>query len=507
MNGSQMLQFLENSSNNGFGFMVVVVLFYLFIFFLAQYFQHRKLFFLLYSAYTFVTGFGLLRYIDGVFFSDYFHSVEGKMFIGITHYPSQMLGTLLFMYFIITIMRLKERFPKSIQIINYCFGITSLIYLVLWGVHVVFPKSPLIDYLHAFVYIPTGYFIFFWILHMVFQQKSILRKYIFSGMLVLGTTYLLLFLISAKNSDINNYLYIFYIGVLIESLLFALAVGMEQKLVYVENMEVHKKYIAQLEENQVIKDSMNRALSTELAQTKSSILELTEEAQRERTEKLTFAFESKFSQLRLEALRSQMSPHFIFNAMNSIKSYFIDNERDKALYFLSKFSKLIRKILESSRKEQISLTEELKMISLYIEIEKNRFKNDITFTTTTEAGIDTEKLMVPPLVLQPFVENAIWHGLLTKEGEKLLFIKIAKSVRPKTIEIRIEDNGIGRQEAQQKNAMSVFKKESLGLVLLKDTLKLFSKKMGRTYSFHIEDLYNQKGDRSRGTSVTIYIPF
>ncbi|MDC6366408.1 MULTISPECIES: sensor histidine kinase [Flavobacteriaceae] len=501
------LQFLENSSENGLGFLVVVVVFYLFAFFLIQYFQHKKLFFLLYSAYTFVVGIGLLRYIKGVFFSDFFASSSGRAFIRFVHYPCQLLGTLLFTYFIINIMRLRKPYPKAIRIINYYYAITSVIYLILWAIQMTSPRSYLIDYFHGFVYIPTGYIVFFWVFYMVYTQKMIIKKYIFSGMFVLSVTYLLLFISTIKNVRVNDdYLYILYIGILIESLLFALAIGLEQKLVYDENTQIQKKYISQLEENQIIKDSINRTLSEELEQTRTNVQELTEEANRERTEKLTMAFENKFSQLRLDALRSQMSPHFIFNAMNSIKSYFIENDRERAIYFLTKFSKLIRNILESSRKEQISLAEELKILEVYVEIESNRFKNNIEFSIAINADINIEKIMVPPLFLQPFVENAIWHGLLAKEGEKHLAIRVGKAKKPKSIEIQIEDNGIGRKAAKLKNTNNVFKKKSLGLLLTKDRLDLFTKKLGHPHTYIIQDLSDSTDKNPAGTLVIVNVP-
>ena len=508
MEGSgTILRFLENSSENGLGFLVVVVVFYLFLFFLIQYFQHRKLFFLLYSGYAFVVGMGLLRHIKGVFFSDFFVSQHGKSLVRLTHYPSQLLGTLLFIYFIINIMRLGKRYFKAVRIIGYYYIITSIIYSVLWAIQVISPKSYLIDYFHGFVYIPTGYIVFSWVLYMVYTQKMMIRKYIFSGMFVLGTTYLLLFISTVKNINVNDdYLYILYIGILLESLLFALAIGLEQKLVYDENAQIQKKYISQLEENQLIKDSINRTLSEELEDAKINVLELTEEANRERTQRLTMAFENKFSQLRLDALRSQMSPHFIFNAMNSIKSYFIENDREKAIYFLTKFSKLIRNILETSRKEQISLTEELRTLEVYVEIESNRFKNDIGFSISIGEGINLEKVKVPPLFLQPFVENAIWHGLLTKEGEKHLAIRVGNGKNSETIEIQIEDNGIGRAAAKEKNTTNVFKKQSLGLALTKDRLDLFTQKLGHPHTFIIQDLFNKIGGTPMGTLVIINIP-
>ncbi|WP_422858301.1 sensor histidine kinase [Flagellimonas sp. S174] len=502
-----MLHFLENSNENGLGFMVVVVLFYLFVFFLIQYFQHKKLFFLLYSLYTLVSGIGLLRYIKGVFFTGFFESDSGRLFSKWIHYPTQLLGTLLFTYFIIHIMRLKEKHPKAIRIIGYFYLIVSPIYLLLYAVQMVNPKSYLIDYFHGMVYIPTGYIIFFWVFYMVYKQKIMIKKYIFTGMLVLGTTYLILFISTIKNIRVNDqYLYILYLGILVESLLFALAIGLEQKLVYVENNEIQKKYISQLEENQIITDSMNRTLSEELQQTKSNVVELTAEANRERTEKLTMALENKFSQLRLDALRSQMSPHFIFNAMNSIKSYFIENDREKAIYFLTKFSKLIRNILESSRKEQISLEEELDILKVYVEIENNRFKNDIQFKIEADENLPLQEIMVPPLFLQPFVENAIWHGLLTKEGEKNLTIRVHKRNDSKMVKIEIEDNGIGREAVKLRNTKNVFGKESLGLSLTKDRMELFSKKLGKPLTYFIKDLYNTIDKKAMGTLVEVNLP-
>ncbi|WP_394355039.1 sensor histidine kinase [Maribacter aquimaris] len=277
-------------------------------------------------------------------------------------------------------------------------------------------------------------------------------------------------------------------------------------MVYIEKASVQKKYIQQLEENQSIKESINRTLSEELLQTKTEIEDLSAEAQRERTEKLTVKFENRFAQLRLNALRSQMNPHFIFNALNSIKSYFIENNQEKAIFYLSKFSKLIRNILESSREEEITLTEELITLKMYVEIENDRFKNDIDFAMEIDENIDSDIIKVPALFLQPFVENAIWHGLSTKSGRKLLKITISSSEKPNTLEIRIIDNGVGRRAAYEKNAVNPFKKESLGLTLTRDILDLFSKKSGNHYGYLIEDLEDKKSGDSLGTMVIIEIP-
>ncbi len=499
--------FLENSNQNGLGFFVISVLIYLFIFFLIQYFHHKKRFYLLYSLYALVNAVNLFKDIDGVFFSDFFDSPAGFKVIRFIHYPSQLLGTLFFTYFIIEIMRLRQNHPKSIQCITYGYVIISPVYLGLYGVQMVNIKSYLIDYFHLFVFLPFCLIMFFYVFYLVYKQRLIIKSYILSGMAILVITYFVITFFSIKEYNVNDKtLYIFYIGILIESLFFALAIGLEQKVLYQEKVAVQKKYISQLEQNQIMKESINRMLEEELNQTKSNVIEMTEEVQRQRTEKLTMKFENKFSQLRLDAVRSQMNPHFIFNALNSIKSYFIENNQEKAIFYLTKFSKLIRTILESSRVEQISLAEELETLKLYVEIENDRFKNNIKFLVHIDQEIDAQEIKVPTLFLQPFVENAIWHGLSTKKGEKVIEILISKSKKPLTLGIEIKDNGVGRNVAASRNSNNPFKKESLGLKLSSDRFDLFSKKFNRAYNYTIQDVLDEATKKNTGTLVAIEIP-
>ena len=507
MKAATIRSFFENSNQNGFGFLTVVVLFYLFIFFFIQFFQHKKRYYLLYSLYALVNAASLLKYIDGVFFSDFFDTSLGVWYQRAVHYPSQLFGSLFFSYFIIEIMQLRKTFPKSIKVIDIAYLVSSLIFLVLWGVYMNDYSSYLIDYFHAYVFLILSYIVFFAAFYMVAKSNMAIKGYILSGMSVLVISYFAISVMSMRAMTANREtLYIYYIGILIESLLFALAIGLEQKMVYREKALVQKKYIQQLEENQTMKESINRTLSEELLQTRTEIEDLSAEAQRERTEKLTMKFENKFAQLRLNALRSQMSPHFIFNALNSIKSYFIDNDQEKAIFYLSKFSKLIRCILESSREEEITLKEELDILEMYMAIENDRFKNDIKFKITTEEGIELSNIMIPALVLQPFIENAIWHGLSTKKGEKLLDLSVSYSNIPNTIEIRIADNGVGRQVSEDRNLTNPLKKESLGLILTRDRLDLFSKKIKKHYSYNIEDIIDETIGSALGTVVVVEIP-
>jgi sensor histidine kinase YesM len=149
-----------------------------------------------------------------------------------------------------------------------------------------------------------------------------------------------------------------------------------------------------------------------------------------------------------------MNPHFIFNALNSIKSYFIENNQEKAIFYLGRFSKLIRGILESSRKDLISLKEEMNIIQMYVEIESDRFKNGMEYCLEMDEAIPSDDLLVPSLLLQPFVENAIWHGLSTKKGKKKLLLKVEEMKPSKSLRITIEDNGIGRKASQVRNSQN-----------------------------------------------------
>jgi len=507
MEDNAIISFLEDSNHNGFGFLVVVVLCYLFIFFLIQYFQHKKLFYLLYSVYAFLNGFNLLKYIDNVFFSGFFDTPQGLLFTKHTHFPTQLFGGIIFTYFLIEIMQLRKAYPKSIKVFTYGYIFLSTIYLCFCGVYTLYSNFSLISFFHSFLYIPFNYLLFFYMFYMIYKQTMKIKWYILSGMSILAITYFIITYFSIESNDARNkILYVFYIGILLESLLFALAIGLEQKILYLEKSVFQKKYISQLEENQLIKEGINRALSEELAQTKSNVIEISAEAQRERTEKLTMKFENKFSQLRLDALRSQMNPHFIFNALNSIKSYTIDNNQEKAIFYLTKFSRLIRNVLECSREEQISLEEELKTLRMYVEIENDRFKNDINYVVEIDKQINPNRLKVPALFLQPFVENAIWHGLSTKKGDKKLHIRVYKPKTKEHIEISIEDNGIGKKASIEKAENNPFKKVSLGLRLTQDRLDLFSKKTGKHYGFVMEDLFQKDTRIPLGTKILIIVP-
>jgi tetratricopeptide (TPR) repeat protein len=214
--------------------------------------------------------------------------------------------------------------------------------------------------------------------------------------------------------------------------------------------------------------------------------------------------EKKLLTLEQTMLRSQMNPHFLFNSLNSIKLYIINNETKNAVYYLNKFSKLVRKILEASTLKEISLADELETIQLYMNIENIRFSNDINFQIHIEEGIDIEQIKIPSLILQPFLENAIWHGLSSKEGSKKIKIEVTNKNDYYNI-ISITDNGIGRNASEVIKESKVLKRKSIGIDITKERLYNFSKDYHNSFEVTIIDLYD-KYEAPCGTKVIISLP-
>ena len=206
------------------------------------------------------------------------------------------------------------------------------------------------------------------------------------------------------------------------------------------------------------------------------------------------------TELEMQALRAQMSPHFIFNCLSSINRFILKNETEAASNYLTKFSRLIRTVLTNSKKPFISLEDELEMLCLYLDMEKLRFKDSFDYSVTFINSIDESNVFIPPLLLQPFAENAIWHGLMHKEGQGHLEIEL--SVHENVLTCSIADNGIGRSKAAEFKSKSAQKQKSLGLQITNERLALLNKDSGMQTHFSIEDIFDDNG-RPAGTMVII----
>jgi tetratricopeptide (TPR) repeat protein len=213
----------------------------------------------------------------------------------------------------------------------------------------------------------------------------------------------------------------------------------------------------------------------------------------------------KTSEMEMQALRAQMNPHFIFNCLNSINRFIMKNESQAASDYLTQFSRLIRLVLNNSKKAWIPLEDEIDMLLLYLDMEKLRFKSSFDYVLSCGPGVDSSTLYIPPLLLQPFVENAIWHGLMHKKGKGQ--VSITFQVENDILHCTITDNGIGRSAAANAGSKSSQKHKSLGIQVTRERLELIN---GDSHSnkvvFHIEDMVDEAGHAS-GTEVKLNIRF
>jgi tetratricopeptide (TPR) repeat protein len=204
--------------------------------------------------------------------------------------------------------------------------------------------------------------------------------------------------------------------------------------------------------------------------------------------------------LALKSLRSQMNPHFIFNALNSVNNYIAQNDERAANKYLADFSKLMRSVLENSELDFIPLNQEIELLNLYLKLEHERFKDKFDFTLTVDPALDHTVLQVPPMLLQPIIENAVWHGLRYKEEKGYLNIAFAKAEQ--SINVTIIDNGIGRDKSKQIKTEHQKKRDSKGLGNIKNRVSL----LNELHDCHISIAVNDAGlEPDIGTKVIVTI--
>ncbi len=220
-------------------------------------------------------------------------------------------------------------------------------------------------------------------------------------------------------------------------------------------------------------------------------------------ELLTADFKKQLAQAETKALRSQMNPHFIFNSLNSINNFVTDQKHEIASDYLLKFSKLIRLILDNSRSETIPLDKELETLQLYVQLESIRFENHFKYVVNIAENTSTGSIMIPPMLLQPFIENAIWHGLMQKRTKGTITVDIRKE-NEKFLNISITDDGIGREKAAEMKSKSATHR-SHGMKVTSERIEMMNKLNSTGAKVHIIDLKDEQGN-ALGTRVELTLP-
>lgn len=222
-------------------------------------------------------------------------------------------------------------------------------------------------------------------------------------------------------------------------------------------------------------------------------------------QKVEFEQQVEVSKAELKALRAQMNPHFVFNSLNSIQHFILNSKGEEAVKYLNKFAKLIRLILNNSEKQFVTINEDLDAIKLYLELEQMRFDNKFNYKIIIHPSIDPDYDEIPPMLMQPYLENAILHGLNPKETDGHLQIEIENTGQ--FIKCTIKDDGIGREKSSEiQNLNARGKHQSLGMKITKDRLRILNNMYQSSLSVNIIDLYHTD-QSAAGTQVEIFIPY
>lgn len=204
--------------------------------------------------------------------------------------------------------------------------------------------------------------------------------------------------------------------------------------------------------------------------------------------------------LALKSMRSQMNPHFIFNALNSVNSFIAVSDERNANRYLSEFSTLMRSVLENSDEDFIPLTKEIELLELYTKLEHNRFKDKFDYQISVDKTIDLESFVIPPMLLQPYIENAIWHGLRYKKEKGVLNIELSK-INESSVKIMIQDNGVGRKKSMELKTKNQLKQKSKGMSTIQNRIQILNDMYQNKILVSVTDL----NDDETGTKVELIL--
>jgi sensor histidine kinase YesM len=323
---------------------------------------------------------------------------------------------------------------------------------------------------------------------------------IFCLLLIIGDIVLLLI----GNLEMALYCYslVFILPPIGLSLFFAgefARTGLALQLRLAEVEQLSKKTISQEKEKQNILSLQNITLEAQVKERSIELIQQRQALEMEKEAKLLAEFNRKFSESELKALRSQMNPHFVFNILNTIESYALENDKESVSVMIQKFSRLTRLVLENSMSQLVSFQNDWKSLQLYIELEQMRYTDKFSVVYDIQKQIMEGEYFIPPMIIQPFVENAIIHGLRNKLDHCRL-LNLSAHLQNEYIIVGIRDNGIGRTKAAALKANNPLQKNSLGIKVTHDRIAIFNNlNQNKKANVKIEDLYE-------GTQVTIAMP-
>lgn len=474
-----------------FGSWLQGVLFILIAYHASAYWFTKDKSFIIYSGYLFLVFIYLIPKTNSA--SSAYLSESFSGFFDAINWIVQVWFWMLYTWFSLCFLEIEKKNTKLALNIKRYIQITTVISTLFFLTDIIAFKGKYFASFFMMIYMPTSLIIISFFLKVIYNFKDRVNKFFVFGLVFfLGFSLIALYYTLNREAVILKYIRpidFFMIGVLLEAITLSLGLGYKFYIYREERDQYNKQLIKELKNNHELKDLLTQQLSKKVEKHKLKELEA--------------QYLNQINELKLSSLLSQMNPHFIFNALNSIKQYIISNDQKSAVYYLNKFSKLIRRILEASTKKEVSLEEELETMNLYMSIENIRFSDEIKFSTNIESETNISSIKVPSLILQPFLENAIWHGLSSKKGKKLISLNIT-TVGKEFIEIAIKDNGIGREASAKIKAAKSINRKSMGINLTKERLENFFSNYKQKYLLKYYDV--KEGDKINGTKVILQMP-
>ena len=451
--------------------------------------------FLYYSLYTLVGVLVTLNWMDYRFsFALLLPLQMSDVLSPFSFAPIVALYTL----FIVEMLAIKTQFPLTWRLLKGL--LVLLIMLTVFNLAEWIHARPFfIDYtVYDYIQTVPGVLTTGVLLSALVRSHSPIRYYLLLGMFsLLGIGFIPSSLdmyfanLSPLPATFVNYPYFWIVlGLATEAFCFLLALAYRSRLIELENTRIQQRYAHDLE--------------AQLAQRTLEIRQQSRLLEQQHIRQLETEFEQKLADTEMTALRAQMNPHFIFNCLNSIKLYTTENDSEKASEYLTKFSRLIRLVLENSRSERVKLQNELDMLQLYADLEIMRFKQKLSFSIEVAPDLDTRFLEIPPLLLQPYVENAIWHGLMHKPEGGSVRVR-ATQPHENLLQLTITDDGVGRARAAELKSKSASHQKSFGLKITSERIALVNQLYQTHTQAQIFDLVAPDGE-PLGTKVVLDIP-
>ncbi|NLO71490.1 MAG: histidine kinase [Porphyromonadaceae bacterium] len=464
------------------------ILIIFFVIALMVYFTNREKLFKYYSLYCFFT----LLYV--LFKFDFGPNIYYEIVKSANHsyeFVVQLIYHAFYLLFGLLFLQLAKFKPKLNRFIERYAYILLLVALLLFftGFLKSIPKTFYRDFF-SFVFLPVHLGFAFFIIGLVIKVKSH-SKYYF----IIGSLLYIIFGMYAYIVSYNRHLYsgtnlepidFFYIAIVLECFVFSYGLAIFVRKLYEEKQLVQSELA---EAQQQVQIRLEERI--ELQEKEKQLLIKENHKQELITEVLN---------LQQKVIRSQINSHFIFNVLNSIKLFIMENDVEKAYFFLNRFAKFIRHVLDNSLNEYISLKDELENMDLYLSIEKMRFSDKFTYEINIHPDVKLSDFRFPALLLQPFVENALWHGLMTVEKDAVLKIDVEDN--GENVAIIIDDNGIGYNASLAKKTNNSHK--SLGLTLINERIDHFNRRSANSHiAYEIIDKEEKK--IGKGTRVVVNI--